>query len=52
VCAVVLHTGVEPEHWAFVRQETHVPVGGSQTGAEPLHFVAFVAEHMPHEPLG
>ncbi len=52
VWVAVLHTGVEPEHCAFVRQETHVPVGGLQTGVAPLHLVAFVAEQTPQAPLG
>jgi hypothetical protein len=50
VC-VVLHTGVVPPHWAFVRQGTQAPVAVKHTGVEPEHFVALVAEHWPQAPL-
>jgi hypothetical protein len=48
----VLHTGVVPPHWAFVRHGTQEPVAVKQAGVEPEHFVALVAEHWPHAPLG
>jgi hypothetical protein len=47
-----LHTGVEPPHWAFEVQGTHVPVMVKQAGVAPEHWVALVAEHCPHEPPG
>jgi hypothetical protein len=41
-----------PEHCAAERQPTHEPVTALQAGVEPVHAVAFVDEHAPHEPLG
>jgi hypothetical protein len=50
VCVPPSHTGVAPEHCAFVRQRTQVPVAALQTGVPPTQAVAFVAEHWPHAP--
>jgi hypothetical protein len=49
---VVLQTGIEPPHWAFETQGTHVPVPVKQTGVAAEHRVRFVPEHWAHEPLG
>lgn len=51
VCVVVLHAGVEPEQVVFATQATHVAAVALQAGVAPVHSVAFVAEHTPHEPF-
>jgi len=51
-CVVVLHTGVVPPQFALDVQGTHVAVAVSHAGVAPEHFVALVAEQVPHEPFG
>jgi hypothetical protein len=51
-CVVRLHTGVAPEQSAFAPHPTQPPVTTLHTVVEPVHFVTFVAEQDPHEPLG
>ncbi len=51
-CVVVLHVGVVPEQSVLPRHATQLPVVVLQTPVVPVHWVLFVAEHAPHEPLG
>jgi hypothetical protein len=37
VCVVVLHTGVDPPHWAFDVQATQLPAEVLQTGVPAPH---------------
>ena len=48
---VVLHAGVEPEHWASAVQAVQVLLLVLHTGVVPLHWVRFVAVHCTHAPL-
>jgi hypothetical protein len=48
---VVLHTGVAPLQFALEVHATHAPAAVSQAGVAPAHFVVFVAEQAPQEPL-
>ena len=50
MCVATLHTGAMPPHWALEVQGTQVAVTTSQAGVEPVHLLAFVAEHCPHAP--
>jgi hypothetical protein len=47
-----LQTGVVPAHCAFDVHGTQVALAVSHAGVAPVHKVAFVAEHCPHEPPG
>jgi hypothetical protein len=48
----VLHTGDVPEHCAFDVHGTQMPAVVKHAGVAPEHWLAFVAEHCPHAPLG
>jgi hypothetical protein len=50
VCVPVSQAGVVPEQLALATHATHVAVAASQAGVAPEHCVAFVAEHVPHDP--
>jgi hypothetical protein len=52
VCVATLHTGAVPPQCALVTHGTQVADGTSHAGVAPEHRLAFVAEQMPHAPLG
>ena len=52
VWVVGSQVGVAPAHCDAITQVTHAPVDVSQAAVVPVHFVVFVAEQVPHAPLG